>query len=177
VHELTGRMNNFAIAGHGFRGANPDGVTIRTWGVQIAEVEVDPEIGDVRVVKITACHDVGRVINPMGYVSQIHGGVIQGLGMALYEDHVTDPDSGTVMDLGFDGYAIPRQSMMPEIEALAVGQPDPVSNNLGVKGVGEPPIIPTPAAIANAVANAVGVRVTSLPITPAKILRALRGGG
>jgi len=113
----------------------------------------------------------------MGYVSQIHGGVIQGLGMALYEDHVTDPDSGTVMDLGFDGYAIPRQSMVPEIEALAVGQPDPVSNNLGVKGVGEPPIIPTPAAIANAVANAVGVRVTSLPITPAKILRALRGGG
>jgi xanthine dehydrogenase YagR molybdenum-binding subunit len=177
VHELTGRMNNFTIAGHGFRGANPDGVTIRTWGVQIAEVEVDPETGEVRILKITACHDVGRVINPLGYVSQIHGGVIQGLGMALYEDHVTDPDSGTVMDLGFDGYAIPRQSMIPEIEALAVGRPDLIANNLGVKGVGEPPIIPTAAAIANAVANAVGVRVTSLPITPAKIVRALRAGG
>ncbi|MHB8732702.1 MAG: xanthine dehydrogenase family protein molybdopterin-binding subunit [bacterium] len=174
VHELTGRMNNFTIAGRGFRGANPDGVTIRTWGVQIAEVEVDPETGEVRVIKITACHDVGRVINPMGYVSQIHGGVIQGLGMALCEDHVTDAESGTVMDLGFDSYALPRQSMIPEIEALAVGRPDPVSNNLGVKGVGEPPIIPTPAAIANAVANALGVRVTSLPITPAKIVRALR---
>jgi xanthine dehydrogenase YagR molybdenum-binding subunit len=173
VSQLTGRMGNFTIAGRGFRGANPDGVTIRTWGVQIAEVEVDPETGEVRVIKITACHDVGRVINPMGYASQIHGGVIQGVGMALYEDHVTDPDSGTVMDLGFDTYAIPRQSMMPEIEALAVGRPDPISNNLGVKGVGEPPIIPTPAAIANAVANAVGVRITSLPITPAKILRAL----
>lgn len=174
VHELTGRMGNFTIAGRGFRGANPDGVTIRTWGVQIAEVEVDPETGEVRVIKITACHDVGRVINPMGYVSQIHGGVIQGLGMALCEDHVTDAESGTVMDLGFDSYAMPRPSMIPEIEALAVGRPDPVANNLGVKGVGEPPIIPTPAAIANAVANAVGVRVTSLPITPAKIVRALR---
>jgi len=174
VHELTGRMGNFTIAGRGFRGANPDNVTIRTWGVQIAEVEVDPETGEVRVIKITACHDVGRVINPMGYRSQIEGGVIQGLGMALCEDHVTDPDSGTVMDLGFDTYAIPRPSMLPEIEALAVGRPDPIANNLGVKGVGEPPIIPTPAAIANAVANAVGVRVTSLPITPAKIQRALR---
>lgn len=173
VHELTGRMNNFTIAGRGFRGANPDGVTIRTWGVQIAEVEVDPETGDVRIIKVTACHDVGRVINPMGYVSQIHGGVIQGIGMALYEDHVTDPDSGTVMDLGFDTYAMPRQSMIPEIEALAVGLPDPVSNNLGVKGVGEPPIIPTAAAIVNAIANAVGVRVPSLPVTPAKIIRAL----
>lgn len=175
VHELTGRMGNFTIAGRGFRGANPDGVTIRTWGVQIAEVEVDPETGEVRVVKITACHDVGRVINPLGYASQIQGGVIQGLGMALCEDHVTDPESGTVMDLGFDAYALPRPSILPEIEALAVGRPDPISNNLGVKGVGEPPIIPTPAAIANAIANAVGVRVTSLPITPAKILRALAG--
>jgi xanthine dehydrogenase YagR molybdenum-binding subunit len=173
VHELTGRMGNFTIAGRGFRGANPDDVTIRTWGVQIAEVEVDPETGEVRVIKITACYDVGRVINPMGYRSQIEGGVIQGLGMALCEDHVTDPESGTVMDLGFDTYAIPRPSMVPVIEALAVGRPDPISNNLGVKGVGEPPIIPTPAAIANAVANAVGVRVTELPITPAKILRAL----
>jgi xanthine dehydrogenase YagR molybdenum-binding subunit len=173
VHELTGRMGTFTIAGRGFRGANPDNVTIRTWGVQVAEVEVDPETGEVRVIKVTACHDVGRVINPMGYRSQIEGGVIQGLGMALCEDHVTDPDSGTVMDLGFDTYALPRQSMLPEVEALAVGRPDPVANNLGVKGVGEPPIIPTPAAIANAVANAIGVRVTSLPITPAKILGAL----
>jgi xanthine dehydrogenase YagR molybdenum-binding subunit len=63
--------------------------------------------------------------------------------------------------------------MLPVIESLAVGRPDPISNNLGVKGVGEPPIIPTPAAIANAVANAVGARVTSLPITPAKVRRAL----
>jgi xanthine dehydrogenase YagR molybdenum-binding subunit len=173
VHELTGRMGNFTIAGRGFRGTNPDGVTIRTWGVQIAELDVDPETGEVRVIKITACHDVGRVINPMGYVSQIHGGVIQGLGMALCEDHVTDPESGTVMDLGFDGYAMPRQSMLPEIEALAVGTPDPVANNLGVKGAGEPPIIPTPAAVVNAIANAVGVRVASLPVTPAKIIRAL----
>jgi xanthine dehydrogenase YagR molybdenum-binding subunit len=173
VMELTGKMGNFTIMGRGFRGANPDGVAFRTWGAQFADVEVDPETGDVAVLKIVACHDVGRVINPLQYSSQIHGGVIQGIGMALWEAHVTDPKSGTALDLGFDTYAVPRSSMIPEIVALAVGKPDPIVNNLGVKGVGEPPIIPTPAAIANAIANAIGVRMTSLPITPAKILQAL----
>ncbi|HKV44284.1 MAG TPA: xanthine dehydrogenase family protein molybdopterin-binding subunit [bacterium] len=173
VAELTGRMGNFTIAGRGFRGANPSDVTIRTWGAQFAEVEVDTETGEVTVLKIAASHDVGRVINPLQLESQIQGGVIQGLGFALSEDHATDPETGTVLDVGFDGYAVPRVSMIPEIEALAVNIPDPVANNLGVKGVGEPPIIPTAAAIANAVANAVGVRITDLPITPMKVLRAL----
>ena len=120
IGELTGRMGNFAITGHGFRAPNPRDVTIRTWGAQFAEDEVD---------------------NPMQYTSQIHGGVIQGLGLALSEDHVTDPETGNVLDVGFDGYAVPRQSMIPEIDALAVNIPDPAANNLGVKGVGEPPMI------------------------------------
>ncbi|HYM68902.1 MAG TPA: xanthine dehydrogenase family protein molybdopterin-binding subunit [bacterium] len=173
VAEVTGRMGNFTLMGRGFRGPNPEGVTIRTFGVQIAEVEVDLDTGEVTVLRVVACHDVGRVINPLVYASQIEGGVIQGLGMALREEHVTDIDSGTVMDLGFDSYAVPRSSMIPEIVSLAVDKPDPIANNLGAKGVGEPPIIPTPAAIANAVANAIGARVTSLPITPAKVLKAL----
>jgi len=173
LNELTRRMGNFTITGRGFRGPNPNDVTVRTWGAQFAEVEVDTETGEVKVLKVVACHDVGRVINPMQYTSQIHGGVIQGLGLALSEDHVTDPETGNVLDVGFDGYAVPRQSMIPEIDALAVNIPDPVANNLGVKGVGEPPMIPTPAAIANAVANALGVRILDLPITPGKILEAL----
>ncbi len=146
VAEVTGRMGNFTITGRGFRGANPDGVTIRTFGVQCAEVEVDLDTGEVTVLRIVACHDVGRVINPLHYESQVQGGVIQGLGMALREEHATDPESGTVLDLGFDSYAVPRLSVIPEITALAVNQPDPIANNLGAKGVGEPPIIPTPAA-------------------------------
>ena len=173
IAELTGRMGNFTITGRGFRGANPSDVTIRTWGAQFAEVEVDTETGGVTVLKIAACHDVGRVINPLQYTSQIHGGVIQGLGFGLSEDHVTDPETGNVLDVGFDAYAVPRLSAVPEIEALAVNIPDPVANKLGVKGVGEPPIIPTAAAIANAIANAIGVRITDLPITPMKVLRAL----
>ncbi|HET9001076.1 MAG TPA: xanthine dehydrogenase family protein molybdopterin-binding subunit [bacterium] len=173
IAELTARMGNFTITGRGFRGANPSDVTIRTWGAQFAEVEVDTETGGVTVLKIAACHDVGRVINPLQYTSQIHGGVIQGLGFGLSEDHATDPETGNVLDLGFDAYAVPRLSMLPEIDALAVNIPDPIANNLGVKGVGEPPIIPTAAAIANAVANAIGVRITELPITPLRVLRAL----
>lgn len=174
VTDLTKKMGNFTITGRGFRGANPDGVTIRTFGAQFAEVEVDPETGEVTVLKIVACHDVGRLINPLQYESQIQGGVIQGLGMALREEHMTDAETGAVLDLGFDGYAVPRTTEIPEIVSLAVNKPDPVANNLGVKGVGEPPIIPTPAAIANAVANATGARVTVLPITPARVLAELQ---
>ncbi len=173
IAEITTRMGNFTITGRGFRGANPQGVSIRTFGAQFVEVEVDVETGDVTVVKVVACHDVGRVINPLQYQSQIQGGVIQGLGLALSENHMTDPDTGAVLDLGFDTYAVPRISSVPTIEALAVDKPDPEANNLGVKGAGEPPIIPTPAAVANAVANALGVRITDLPITPIKVLRAL----
>lgn len=173
VAELTGRMGNFTIVGRGFRAANPEGVTIRTFGAQVAEVEVDPETGEVQVLKVTACHDVGRLINPLQYRSQVEGGIIQGVGMALREEHRVDPDTGAVQDLGFDTYAVPRLSVVPDIEALAVNLPDPLANNLGVKGVGEPPIIPAPAAVANAVANALGVRITRLPITPETVLRAL----
>jgi xanthine dehydrogenase YagR molybdenum-binding subunit len=124
-------------------------------------------------VNIAACHDVGRLVNPLQYASQVQGGVIQGLGFALTEEHATDPDSGSPLDLGFDAYAVPRHARIPPIESLAVGIPDPLANNLGVKGVGEPPIIPTAAAIANAVANALGVRMTELPIKPMHVWRAL----
>jgi len=134
---------------------------------------VDTGTGAITVIKIAACHDVGRIINPLQYASQIEGGVIQGLGFALREEHATDPETGSALDLGFDAYAVPRQFMIPSIESMAVGIPDPLANNLGVKGVGEPPIIPTAAAIANAVANALGVSITDLPITPMKVLAAL----
>jgi xanthine dehydrogenase YagR molybdenum-binding subunit len=173
IAEITAKAGNFTIVGHGHRPANPDGVTIRTFGAQFAEVEVDSETGQVTVLRIAACHDVGRVINPLQYESQVQGGVIQGVGLALCEEHQMDPDSGTPLDLGFDAYAIPRIHHMPQITSLAVGRPDP-ANNIGVKGAGEPPIIPTPAAVANAVSNALGVRMTDLPLTPAKVSRAIR---
>jgi xanthine dehydrogenase YagR molybdenum-binding subunit len=175
VREITRGMGNFTLTGHGFRGAIASDVTIRTWGAQFAEVEVDTETGEITVIKIAACHDVGRIINPLQYDSQVHGGVIQGLGFALSEEHATDSESGSALDLGFDAYGVPRQSMIPAIESMAVGIPDLLANNLGVKGVGEPPIIPTAAAIANAVANALGVRIADLPIRPMKVLAALRG--
>ncbi len=174
VREITTRMGHFALMGHGFRGPNAEGVTVRTWGAQFAEVDVDIETGEVTVNKIVACHDVGRIINPLQYASQVEGGVIQGLGFALTEEHRTDPESGSPLDLGFDSYAVPRHSMIPVIESITIGIPDPLANNLGVKGIGEPPIIPTAAAIANAVANALGVRITDLPIKPMSVVAALR---
>jgi xanthine dehydrogenase YagR molybdenum-binding subunit len=177
VRDITTRMGSFSLMGHGFRGANAGDVTIRTFGAQFAEVEVDTSTGEIEVIKIAACHDVGRIINPLQYASQIEGGVIQGLGFALREEHATDPETGSALDLGFDGYAVPRQVVIPSIDSMAVGIPDPLANNLGVKGVGEPPIIPTAAAIANAVANALGVSITDLPITPMKVVAAVLESG
>ncbi|MBI4279411.1 MAG: xanthine dehydrogenase family protein molybdopterin-binding subunit [Armatimonadetes bacterium] len=173
VAEVTGKLNNFTIEGRGFRAPNPDGATIRTFGAQFAEVEVDVETGEVRVLRVVAVHDVGRIINPQQYASQIQGGIIQGLGLALLEDQVVDPETGAVLTLGFDTYALPKMEQIPAIDVLTLDAVDAAANNLGAKGAGEPPIIPTAAAIANAVSHAVGARVTALPLTPPRVLAAL----
>lgn len=137
-------------------------------GVQFAEVEVDTETGFVTVRRILCVQDCGLVVNKLTCESQINGGIIQGIGYALYEERVMDRQTGVVLNPNFETYKLPNAADMPEIEIILLDMPE-----RGVIGVGEPCHIPTAAAIANAVANALGVRVTSLPITPAKVLAAL----
>ncbi|MBI4278411.1 MAG: xanthine dehydrogenase family protein molybdopterin-binding subunit [Armatimonadetes bacterium] len=173
VAEVTRRLTNFTIEGRGFRAPNPEHLTLRTFGVQFAEVEVDTETGEIRVLRIVAVHDIGRIISPVQYVSQVHGGVIQGLGLTLLEDQVIDPETGSVLTAGFDTYALPKMEHIPSIDVLVLDRVDVAANNLGAKGAGEPPIIPTAAAIANAVSHATGARVTALPLTPPRVLAAL----
>jgi xanthine dehydrogenase YagR molybdenum-binding subunit len=137
-------------------------------GVQFAEVEVDTETGFVKLRKILVVQDCGTVINRLTCESQINGGVIMGIGYALYEQRVMDARTGVVLNPNFETYKLPGAADMPAIEILLLDMPE-----RGVIGVGEPCTIPTASAIANAVANALGVRVPTLPITPDKVLAAL----
>ncbi len=137
-------------------------------GVQFAEVEVDTETGFVKVTKMLVVQDCGLVVNKLTCESQINGGVIMGLGYALYEQRVMDERTGYVLNPTLENYKIPGAADMPEIDILLIDMPE-----RGVIGVGEPCTVPTAAAIANAVANAIGVRVPDLPITPDRVLAAL----
>lgn len=137
-------------------------------GVQFAEVAVDTETGLVTVKKIVVVQDCGLVVDALTAESQVNGGVIMGIGMALYEERVMDWQTGVVLNPNFETYKLPGIADVPEIDIVLLNMPE-----RGVIGLGEPVHIPTAAAIANAVANALGVRVPSLPITPAKVLAVL----
>ena len=149
-----------------------DAYYVYGYGTQIAEVEVDVETGRVRVVAITAAHDVGRAINPQGVRGQIEGGVVQGMGYGLMEDfkvaggHILTPDLAT--------YIIPTSQDVPPIRSIIVEAASPDGPH-GAKGLGEQPLIPTAAAIANAVADATGIRMKTLPIGPEALRRAITG--
>ncbi|MSU88720.1 molybdopterin-dependent oxidoreductase [Rhodobacteraceae bacterium 2CG4] len=137
------------------------------YGAQMAEVAVDPELGTVRVLKMTAAHDLGRVVNPLLAEGQVRGGIAQGLGMALMEEYVP----GVTENL--HDYLIPTTGDMPEIEAIFVEKPDP-EGPMGAKGLGEHVLIPTAPAILNAIRHACGARLTRLPALPHRVRAAIR---
>ncbi len=144
------------------------------YSTQVAEVEVDTETGEVRVLRVVAAHDVGRAINPQAVEGQIEGACSMGLGYALTEEI---PLIRGVMQVStLAEYLIPTALDMPEIVPLIVEVPDP-TGPFGAKGAGEPAAIPTAPAVINAIYDAVGVRITELPATPEKILRALKSAG
>ena len=138
------------------------------FGLHICDVEVDPETGRVTVLKYTAIQDVGKAIHPSYVEGQLQGGAAQGIGWALNEEYVYSKD-GNLMNTGFLDYRIPVASDLPMIETILVEVPNP-GHPFGVRGVGETPIVPPLAAVANAVSNAIGRRMTDLPLNPIKIL-------
>ncbi len=141
------------------------------FGCQVAEIEVDTLTGEVQVLGIWAAHDVGRAINPRGVEGQIEGGIVQGLGQALMEDYKLE--NGHTSTHGFAKYILPTSLDVPDVTSIIIEDPDPKSP-LGAKGIGEPSLVPTAPAIMNAIYDAIGVRITSLPATPEKILAALQ---
>jgi CO/xanthine dehydrogenase Mo-binding subunit len=145
---------------------------IGTWifAVQAVEIEMDEATGRIVPLEVWSAHDVGRAINPTAVEGQIEGGVVQGIGYALYEEMVWD--SGRLANPSFMDYKIPGTMETPLIHPIIVEQAD-ASGPFGAKGIGEPPIVGIAPAIANAVAHATGVQLRQLPMTPERVLRAL----
>jgi 4-hydroxybenzoyl-CoA reductase subunit alpha len=169
------------ILGRGFYNPNtesPDPYTgegnispAYSFGAQVAEVEVDPETGHVKVLKITCAHDVGFAINPMALEGQIEGSILTGMGQSLFENIVKE--RGQSVNPSFLEYKIPSSMQMPEIESILIETVDP-EGPFGAKGIGESTQIPTVPAIANAIYDAIGVRFKDLPITPDKVFNSLQ---
>ena len=155
------RINPIVARGRWQEGLSSRGVG----GVQMAEVEVDTETGFVRVKRIVCVQDCGLVVNRLASISQINGGIIMGIGFALYEERILDSQTGVVLNPNFETYKLPGAADIPELDVILQDMPE-----RGVIGIGEPVTIPTAAAIANAISNAIGKRVTRLPITPSQIL-------
>jgi aerobic carbon-monoxide dehydrogenase large subunit len=168
-YALPGRMDP------GLEASGYVGVTQSTYssGAHAAVVEVDADTGVVRLLRYVAVDDCGVMINPMVVEGQVHGGVAHGIGNALLEQVVYDGAgqlvTGTLMD-----YALPRATDVPALEVQHVVTPSPL-NPLGVKGAGEGGTLPAPAAIANAVADALGVAVTEMPLTREYVWRCAQG--
>jgi CO/xanthine dehydrogenase Mo-binding subunit len=150
------------------------GIPTYAFGTHGVEVEVDRKTGQVKVLNFVAVHDVGKVINPMMAEGQIEGGGLQGLGYALSEGLVWE--EGIVLNPNFQDYRVFYGNDVPPMKPIMIESIDP-DGPYGAKGLGEPGMIPTGAAVANAIYDAVGVRIKSLPITPEKILRALKEKG
>jgi len=173
VADILAKIDPHMIQGHGSRGPNPEDKTIHTFGAQAAEVEVDVETGEVTIIRVVAAHDCGRIVNPMMVESQVIGAVTQGIGFALTEERLVDMGRGFVVNANLENYLVPTMLDIPPITNVPVDMPDPVANPTGAKGIGESPLIPTAPAIANAVYDAIGVRIRQTPLSRNRVLAAL----
>ena len=163
-HAETGKFDVTAGRGRSF----PD----VTYGAHAAEVEVDEETGEVRILKYVACHDIGRAIDLQRAEGQIQGGAVQGIGYALAEE--VPIEDGMCTSTLFADYLIPSSGDLPDVRAIAL-ELHPGKGPFGARGIGEPPIGPPAAALASAIADAIGARVDQLPMTPERVLEAVRG--
>lgn len=154
------------------RGRSANRVSSPMFAAHLAKVAVDPETGQVRVLDYVAAQDVGRAINPAEVEGQIHGGVVQGIGWALFEGMTYDED-GQLLTSTFMDYALPLSHDAPTITPLLVEVPSAIGP-FGARGVGEPPVVPVAAAIANAIKDAVGAHLSQLPMTPERVFDALK---
>jgi xanthine dehydrogenase YagR molybdenum-binding subunit len=159
---------------HGERKGLPPGFAYNSFGAHFVEVEVDTETGEIRVIKVVAAHEVGRVINRQTAESQVVGGVTQGISATLFEQRICDDVTGRLTNPNLRDYKIATAVDIPEIVPIFVDMVDPRINILGTKGLGEPPRIPVSGAIGNAVFNAIGIPIREIPMTPDRVLAALK---
>jgi len=140
------------------------------FGAQFAEVQVDPALSEVRVTRFTGVFSAGRLLNAKIGRSQLMGGIVWGMGMALHEDTIVDRNCGRVMNANLADYLVPVNADVPDIDVQFIDEDDPHVNPISTKGIGEIGIVGAAAAVANAVYHATGKRIRDLPITPDKLL-------
>jgi xanthine dehydrogenase molybdenum-binding subunit len=170
VKELAGRLARTGGPISGRATVNARGVG-PAFATTLVDVEVDPDTGKVEILRATIAQDVGKAIHPSYVEGQMQGGTAQGIGWALNEEYFYD-DRGILRNTGLLDYRMPTCLDLPLIETCIVEVPTP-GHPIGIRGVGEVSIVPPPAAVANAIAHAVGVRMTELPMSPPRLLRAL----
>ena len=162
------------VIGTGYREPNPEGKVTFPFAAQFCEVEVNTRTGEVRLLHFLGAHDSGRVLNRLTYDNQVFGGIVMGVGLGMTEERVLDRQTGKMANANFHDYKIPTmKDVAVEHSCVPIDIPDTEFNTTGTKGLGEPATIPTAAAIANAVYDAIGVRVTDSPINPIQLARLL----
>lgn len=175
VTEVSEFKHRKVIIGSGYKRPNPADKVIMPFGAQFCEVEVNTGTGEIKVVRFVAAHESGRVMNSLTFDSQVYGGVSMGIGFGATEARVLDvTQTGKMCNANWHDYKVPTAlDTPPDIESVRIDMPDAEANIIGAKGVGEPVTVPTAAAIANAVYDATGIRMTNTPITPPKLCRML----
>jgi CO/xanthine dehydrogenase Mo-binding subunit len=168
--EIAGRMGRTGGPIVGRATVNPRSVG-PSFAAAVIDVEVDPDTGKVQVLRATVAQDVGKAIHPAYVEGQMQGGTAQGIGWALNEEYFYD-GKGVLRNTGLLDYRMPTCLDLPLIETEIVEVPTP-GHPLGIRGVGEVSIVPPPAAVANAIAHAIGVRMTQLPMSPPRLLKAI----
>jgi xanthine dehydrogenase YagR molybdenum-binding subunit len=170
--ELGSLRRQQVVVGVGYRGPNPRGKATCPFAAHFCEVEVNRRTGEVNVLRFLGAHDSGRVMSRLSYDSQVYGGIVMGIGFGMTERRVLDSEqTGKMCNLSWHDYKIPTSMDVPaDMVSLPVETVDTECNTTGSKGLGEPVTIPTAPAIANAVYNATGVRVTDTPINPTQLV-------
>lgn len=180
IGDLKSLQEQQVVVGIGHRAPNPSGKITKPFAAQFAEVEVNTRTGEVRVARMLAAHDSGRVMNRLTYRNQVFGGITMAIGFAMTERRVLDRQTGRMVNANWHDYKIPTALDVPaDMTCVPIDVPDNEFNTTGTKGLGEPATIPGAAAIANAFYDATGIRITDAPINPTQIARLLaeRGKG
>ena len=178
VTDLDGLREQRVVLGIGHKPPNPEDKAVTPFGAQFCEVEVDTLTGEVTILRFVAAHESGRVLDRLTFDSQVIGGVTMGVGLGMTEFRVLDAgNTGKLCNRNWHDYKLPTMLDVPlKLTSVAIDLPDPEANITGAKGLGEPVTVPTAAAIANAVADAVGVRMNESPINPVTLVARLDSG-
>jgi CO/xanthine dehydrogenase Mo-binding subunit len=178
IVQLGGLKKRGVIVGIGYRGSNPEGKAICPFAAQFCEVEVNLKTGELRILRFLGAHESGRVMNRLTFDNQVFGGITMGIGFGVSEARLLDRgQTGKMVNRNWHDYKIPTALDVPaDMASLPIDLPDPEANTTGAKGLGEPVTIPTAAAIANAVYNATGLRLTRTPLDTLQLCGALAKG-